>query len=158
MLERALELGAIPALCAGASACHCLYALKVSSAAQQWRALDLSNDRMKQRAAAHATALSQHGASVLALSAISAVIAGEALSDWLMIRRLPSTTSHLAGLELSLRTRMPFFLRPSVVLTAGTALYAAKQTTGAVQFRAPSRPFLGGVQGVTTQESGNVRR
>ena len=59
---------------------------------------------MKQRAAAHATALSQHGASVLALSAISAVIAGEALSDWLMIRKLPSTTSHLAGLELSLRT------------------------------------------------------
>jgi hypothetical protein len=93
---------------------------------------------------AYALSLDQHAGSVMALSAISAVITGEATGDWVMIRRAPNV-SPLLGLEISLSTRLPFFMRTSVLLTAGFSLFAAKQYTGALRLLPPSgRPFVAG--------------
>lgn len=89
---------------------------------------------------AHATALDQHAGSVMALAASSVVIAGEATGDFQMCRRLK--VSQLTGLEISLGTRLPFFVRTSVLLTTGVAFFAAQKATGAIRLMPPRRPVV----------------
>lgn len=135
-IKRIVSVGAIPGLCGGASACFALYAGKVLHAADQWSRLEGVTARVHREAQAHTVALRQHGWSCGALALISTVTTVESARDWRAYRG-----QSIEAIEAFLVLRQPFFVRASVVATAGCSLAAVWMQMGAVRILLPQRPI-----------------
>jgi len=135
-MQQLLSGGVIPGLCGGASACFAFYAGKVLHAADQWSRLEGVTARVHWEAQAHAVALRQHGYSCGALALISTVTTVESARDWQVYRGRP-----LEAMEALFASRRPFFLRASVVATAGCSLASVWMQMGALRILLPQRPI-----------------
>ena len=135
-MQRVLNFGVIPGLCAGASACFALYAAKVLHAADLWCRTEGHTPRLHHEARAHGVQLRQHGWTCGALTLISSAITVEALRDWRAYCGQP-----IAAMEGIFASRLPFFARPSVLATAACSLAGAWWRVGAVRLVLPQRPI-----------------
>ena len=132
-----LRGGAVPLLCGGASCCFALYTAKVVSAVQAWRQLELPSAFEKARCTDHAFELQKHAAGSGVLAMVSAAVTVETAKDY---RQYRSSSREQLGSFFASRT--PFFLRPTVVGTAGVALLGSMILAGGARFFPPQRPAL----------------
>lgn len=132
-----LRGGVVPIMCGSASCCFALYAAKVYNAAAQWRWLKPPASFDHERCKLHAQELDRHAAGCVALAVTSGAAAFEAAIDH---RRYRSASPVELGTFFA--TRAPFFLRPTVLVTAAASLGASLALVGRPTFIAPPRPTL----------------
>lgn len=136
-IESLLRRGTIPLLCGGATGCFGLYGVKVSQAAGQWQRVEAATTFDRKQVAAHATELQKHAGTCVALTVTSAATTYEATSDY---RRYRTATQEEIGAFLI--SRAPFFMRPTVLITAAISLLATSTLVGGLRFMVPLRPAL----------------
>jgi hypothetical protein len=154
-LAQVLRRGVIPWCCGGASACFAFYAVQVTRAANEWKALAIEESRgdaalkissgkdsaasvQKEFALYQAQALVEHAGTGVALSLTSFSIAVEAMRDWKSYRRLRTLDDmeqwmlYGKGKRTSSMRRL-FFFRNSVLVTAILSFGVVEYSLGRVR-------------------------